>query len=155
MEVRHGTGLAFCLLLFAMHASELDAQVQATLRVERNSVIARGHWKPITERPGSLLVHKPLAEIHCSKAERQCMEATASLRDGEPGLSVHYYKIVLWDDNGVVAEHNDFTCTTNRLIISFRETSVMALDVPKNHGKGLAEACRALPNSISYRLTGE
>lgn len=155
MGFRHGAGVALWLFVYLLQDAELRAQVQATLRVERNLVIARGHWKPTADWPGESATRKPLAEIHCYRAERRCMEATATSRDGEPGLSVQYYKVVLWDDNGVVAELNDFTCTTNRLIINFRETNVMALDVPKNHGKGLAEPCKSLPASISYRLTGE
>jgi len=146
------SGLALLLLV----APCAHAQSQATLRIEKDAVTARGRWNKTETKDGEERPqHLPLVEIHCYKVTSFCMQATATVHGGEPGLAMQIYQVTHWDKNSIVAENQDFSCTTNQLKIDFKESSVMAVDSPKKSGKAVAEVCKAIAHSISYQLIGE
>jgi hypothetical protein len=133
-----------------------SAQLQASLRLEKDAVMARGKWSPSDAKADEVRPHLPLVEIHCFKIDNFCMQATARVRGNEPSLAVVYYQVIHWDKKGILAENEDFSCTTNQLTIDFKDSTVTATDLPRKKGKKVAEAaCKTLPQFISYNLIGE
>jgi len=149
---RYPLAILVATLLLALCA---DAQVQAILHIEKDAVKIRGKWHPSNAKSDEVPPHMPLVEINCFKFGSFCVHATDSARGDEPSLAVVYYQVTQWDKKGIVAENQDYSCTTNQLTIDFKDSTVTATDSPRKKGKGVAEACKALPNSISYRLVGE
>ncbi len=146
--------LVFSLLFLSLGTACAMAQTQPDVRTEKDTFIARGKWNPTETKAGVARARLPLVEIHCFKNQSFCMQATASVHDNEPGLAVQYYQVVRWDKGGIVAENEDFSCTTNQIKINFKDNSVLAVDSPRKTGKVL-DACKDLAHAISYTLIGE
>jgi len=143
------------LLVLAAPCAHAQMQ-QATLRLEKDAVTARGRWNRTETRDGEERPqHLPLVEIHCYKVTSFCMQATATVHGGEPGLAMVIYQVVHWDKTGILAENQDFSCTTNQLKIDFKANSVMAMDSPRKKGKTVVEACKAIAHTIGYELIDE
>ena len=67
------------------------------------------------------------------------------------------YRIIEWDKNGLIAEDESPVCTTGRLLISFQDRSVTAIDAPKKDARGMPLAggknARQLVNETrTYKL---
>ncbi len=125
------------------------------MRIENGKVFVRGKWSPTDTKTKEELAHLPLVELHCFKSEMYCMQAIASANDGEPGLAVQYYKVNHWDKNTIIAENQDFSCTTNQIRIILKENIVLAVDAPKKNVKPVVDACKDLAHAIKYKLIGE
>jgi hypothetical protein len=140
-------------VLLALFVPSMCAQEQgANVRIEPHSVVARGKWKATTGKAGDELAFRHIVEIHCFESEGLCMEATASVVGKEPDLAVEYYKVLHWDENGLVAQNDDAICMTNQLLINFQEKSVLAVDAPKRGAQGPQAACKTLGHSQTYKL---
>ncbi len=146
----------FSIALLVLAAPWARAQLQASFRLEKDAVMARGKWNPSDAKGDEVRPHMPLVEIHCFKIDNFCMQATASVHGVEPSLAVVYYQVIHWDKKGILAENEDFSCTSNQLTIDFKDSTVTATDLPRKKGKKATEAaCKTLPQSISYNLIGE
>jgi len=132
-----------------------QAQLQASLRLEKDSLVARGRWNPADSRPDEERPLLPLVEIHCFREQRFCISASASVQAGEPHLAVEYFQILHWTKTGLQAQNDDFSCTINELKIEFQDSKVTATDSPKKPGKNWSEACKTLEHTLSYTLVGE
>ena len=95
-----------------------------------------------------------MLEIDCFKAQDTCMVATASIVGSEPDITVEYYDVIRWDENGIVAENSEPICMTNQLNITFQDQSVMAIDSPKQNAKGFKDSCKTVGHTQTYRLVG-
>jgi hypothetical protein len=136
--------------------SFLHGQTQATLVIEKGSVMARGRWSPAGSTPGEAPAGLRLVEIHCIKVGMYCIAATASVQGGEPHLAVEYYEVTRWDKKGIEAENDGFSCTNNVIKFEFRDSSVTATDSPKTtKTKSARDACQTLAHAIRYELIGE
>jgi hypothetical protein len=146
--------LVFSGIFLLLGTACAHAQQQPDVRNEKGAFIARGKWNPTENKASDGLDHLPLVEIHCFKAQNYCMQATASVHGDEPGLAVQYYQVTHWDRNGILADNEDFSCTTNEIKINFKDNSVLAVDSPKKTGNTM-DACKDLAHAISYTLIGE
>ncbi len=115
------------------------------------TVVTSGKWIA-TSGSGDAPAFKHVVEIHCFRERSICMEATANVVGGNPDLHIQYYKVLRWDENGVVAESSEPICSTNQLIFNFREKSVLAIDAPKKEAKGLKGACKVSAHTRTFRL---
>ena len=147
--------VAFLLLGRPMARAQAPQPVEPDMRIENGKVFVRGKWSPTDTKTKEELAHLPLVELHCFKSEMYCMQAIASANDGEPGLAVQYYKVNHWDKNTIIAENQDFSCTTNQIRIILKENIVLAVDAPKKNVKPVVDACKDLAHAIKYKLIGE
>ena len=97
-------------------------------------LVAIGKWR--ASSPMDVLA-KHTVEIRCFFDIRECFEAKAEIAGGEPQASLQEYRVIEWNNDGIVAEDNSAICTTARLIINFQAQSVTAIDTPKRGAKGL------------------
>ena len=117
-------------------------------------VSASGKWK---ESSGKANPPKEAVEIHCRLDAKECLEATAQVNYGEPNLSLQYYRVIEWNKNGIVAEDDSSICMTNRLLVSFQERSVIAIDTPKKGARGMPlgegkNTCQLVNQTQTYKL---
>jgi len=138
------------VLLFVPFAIAQDRE--ARVIIDSHSVVARGKWKATTGKPGDELAFNHVVEIDCFKSQGLCMEATASIVGTEPEILVEYYRVIRWDENGLVAQNDDAICMTNQLIINFQEKSVLAVDAPKRGAQGFKGSCKTLGHTQTYKL---
>jgi hypothetical protein len=130
-----------------------------------NFITSEGVWVPDnwtkrTELPPSL------TELECYKhggkeivgTEAYCMEATAQIVDGLPGINVLYHPVKEWNAKRIVAADSSTAqlpiCTWTQITINLRERSITSTDKRKQ-GKGpegLANTCLDLPLTQTYHL---
>jgi hypothetical protein len=138
---------SICLIAFAAalpiqsYGQQLKQSDEPGFYAESGFVVASGKWKA---EDGSV-DDSSVVEIHCVKGFG-CYAATAIfLGDssfgtfkGKPILDVGLseYKIVRWDKDGIVAEDKAPICVSRRLIITFADKSVKAVDSPQAAGRG-------------------
>ena len=164
MSLKRCFVLSVVLLLLGIGYAH--AQVDATLRVEKALVVARGKWSPVDQKPAdgqkpgerrlrlqADRTHLPLVEVHCFRVVDFCVQAAANVQGSEPQLAVEYYEIRQWDSHALVAENKESGCRTRQIKVSFSDGNVTFLDSPKKSGKG--EACGAPRDVMSYELIGE
>jgi hypothetical protein len=122
-------------------------------------VSASGKWKSTSGIAGDELAFKHAVEIQCRLVSRECYEATAQIVAGQPQVVLLNYSVIEWDKNGIIAEDSSSICMTNRLLISFQEQGVMAVDTPKKGAKGMPlgdgkDACQWVNHTQTYKLVG-
>jgi hypothetical protein len=122
-------------------------------------VSASGKWKSTSGIAGDELAFKHAVEIQCRLVIRECYEATAQIVAGQPQVVLLNYSVIEWDKNGIIAEDSSSICMTNRLLISFQEQGVMAVDTPKKGAKGMPlgdgkDACQWVNHTQTYKLVG-
>jgi hypothetical protein len=143
----------FVLLLFVTVACAQERPLRMNVTRGR-FVTVTGKWKGTTGRQGDEVAYKHAVQIDCFKAQDTCMVATANIVGSEPDITVEYYDVIRWDENGVVAENKEPICVTNQLNISFQDQSVMAIDSPKLNAKGFKDSCKVVGHTLTYRLIG-
>jgi hypothetical protein len=117
---------------------------------------AVGKWRP-ADKSTAELAAKHQVEIQCRLNIKVCVEAYANIANGEPEVSLQVYRIIEWNKDSIIAEDDSPVCTTNRLLISFQEQSIRAIDMPKKSARGLPigdgkNACQLANQTQTYKL---
>lgn len=150
----HSLSLAL-LLPFCAICTTAQSKGPIFVTLGNSLATAKGKWKATTGRPGDEVAFKHIVAIECSKSNRECLECTANVVEGEPDVELEHYEIVRWDSNGILAQNDSPDCMTNQLVINFKERSVMAIDAPKmGTTKKLADTCKshAVDHGHTYKL---
>ena len=146
------------VLLLLACAAPLSAQdAKPVFSSASGFVVASGKWKSTSGIPGDEMPEKHAVEIQCRLDIRECYEATARIVAGQPQVVLLNYSVIEWDKNGIIAEDSSSICMTNRLLISFQEQGVMAVDTPKKGAKGMPlgdgkNACQLVNHTQTYKL---
>ena len=122
-------------------------------------VSAQGSWLLTSGKPGDEVGYSHVVKIECRGDFKDCTESIAGVILGLLQIDVGHYGIIRWDANGIIADDDAGICATNRLLINFRDKSVMLMDIPKadSQGKGIPlpsgkHACDLLDHTIAYKL---
>ena len=115
-----------------------------------NLFAVKGKWIAIS--PADQMAYKAVVQIDCFKDDGYCNEAAASVVLGKPDIFEEQYKIISWDNNGIVAENDDAQCLSNKLIFNFRDRSVVGIDAPKTLPKEIEKICKIFDQTNIYIL---
>ena len=130
-QTEHGA-LVLCILVLVPLAGQQNRDERKPfVSVNTDYVSANGKWQPNSSKAGDQLPFKQNLQIDCHRG-LFCVEATAQVVAGEPQILVQYYKILRWDQNGIIAQDESPLCSTNQLNINFSAKSVVAIDSPKS-----------------------
>jgi hypothetical protein len=137
----------------------LDAQQgRPFFYTEAGYVVASGDWKDSSGKPVDDTASSGHSiEIQCRQEIKECFEAKAMLVAGKPVASISNYRIIEWDKNSIVAEDDSAICVVGRLLITFQDRSVTAIDTPKKGAKGMPlgsgkNACELVNRTQTYTL---
>lgn len=103
---------------------------------------ANGRWAP--SDPKERAAFPSETEFDCDRISKTCVEATAELYSGHPHVSLNYYGILKWDDNGIIVTTNEPICVANTIVISFAEKNLTATSTLKTMDDKKRDACKAL-----------
>lgn len=103
---------------------------------------AAGKWIPADPKDKPAFPSE--TELDCFKNQQQCVEAIAEYYSGRPHVSTHYWQILKWDNNGIVATSTEGTCTNGTMVVSFGDKTISETDSSKVLDKDKREACAFL-----------
>jgi hypothetical protein len=120
--------------------------------VNASGFSAEGTWTPVD--PKSHAAFPAETEIDCDRAARSCTEATAEYFSGQPHISVTYFQIIKWDENGIVASNTDAVCVSRLLTIGFAAKHLTDMREVKVLPRDKQEACKkiGIPASESWTM---
>jgi hypothetical protein len=133
--------LAVVLLLSASVYAQ-KALPNLHFAVDSKSFYAAGRWMPSDPKKKSDFPSE--TEINCDRQSMTCVEATAEYYSGHPHVSLDYFGIVKWDENGIIATSSSGICMTVTMLISFTDKSISATHSIKKMDNDLKEACKSL-----------
>lgn len=67
-------------------------------------------------------------QIDCFRQWNQCVEATAEVYMEHPHITTAYLDVIQWDHNGLIAVSDSGICMTNKIIVTFADKSITAMD---------------------------
>src|SRR5271169_5923915 len=70
----------------------------------------RGRWVPSNAKEKA--AYPSETQIDCQRQTNSCTEATAEYFSGHPHVTIDYFEIVKWDENGILATSADGICMT-------------------------------------------
>ena len=100
-----------------------------------------GKWASDSANPGDKPALPHEVQIDCFRGQRQCIESTADLYMGHPHISVEYFDILSWDQNGIVTTASSGICATTKLLINFADKSITSINSPKKLDEKTRGAC--------------
>ncbi len=108
---------------------------------DSKSFYAVGRWIP--SDPKEKAAFPSETEIDCDHQSRTCVEATAEYYYGHPHVSLVYFEVVKWDENGIVASSSSGICMTETMLISFSDKSISNTHSIKKMENDKREACKS------------
>jgi hypothetical protein len=103
---------------------------------------ANGRWVP--SDPKEKAAFSSETQIDCDRVSKTCVEATAEYYSGHPHVSLRYYDILKWDDDGIIATTDALICEAGTVMISFAEKSITSRGILKTMDDKKREACKTL-----------
>lgn len=128
---------------------------------EAGYVSAAGDWKTRAGKPvNDATASGHSTAIQCRQEFGECVEATVAIVGGKPAVFLQNYRIVEWDKDSLIAEDDSAICVTTRLLISFQDRNVTAIDTPKKGVKGMPlgngkSACDLTSHTQTYVLASQ
>jgi hypothetical protein len=132
--------LAFALL--PLHLMGQNPTLPLHFSFDSKNFYAAGRWAP--SDPKEKAAFPSETEIDCDRPSGTCVEATAEFYSGHPHISVNYWRILKWDQNGITADSSSGICMTGTMVISFSAQTISVSDSEKVMPSDKKEACKFL-----------
>jgi hypothetical protein len=107
---------------------------------DKGSFSATGDWIAID--PKVKPPYPSETEIDCFKNNLTCVEATAEFYMGHPHVSLSYFQVIRWDDDGIIASDSSGVCMTVAMQISFAEKRISSTHSAKQLNDKTKDACK-------------
>lgn len=164
----HRILVVFALGLLAATSGRAQAKAAqlADLDVYGDFLTTEGVWRADSLSDETELALDAVTRVECYKhggrdlvgSDAYCMEATASVASGTPGIQVDYFPVVVWDQDKVIAASSSTAafpiCTWTQITINLHDHSIMATDtrkLGKGH-EGFKNVCELAPLAQTYHL---
>jgi hypothetical protein len=108
---------------------------------DQNAFSTNGRWVPSDAKEKA--AYPSETQIDCQRQTNTCTEATAEYFSGHPHVTLDYFEIIKWDENGIIATSADGICMTETMIISFADKKISNTHSVKHMDKDKREACKA------------
>jgi hypothetical protein len=132
-------------IVLTMLSASLSAQkVKPNLYfgVDSKSFSTNGRWMPSDFKDKA--AYPSETEIDCDRQSKTCVEATAEYFSGHPHVSLTYFEVVKWDENGIMATSASGICMTETMLISFSDKTITDTHSIKKLNDDKKEACKFL-----------
>ena len=106
-----------------------------------NEFTATGKWVP--SDPKDKEPYPSETQIDCSKASLSCVEATGDYYMQHAHVTIRYWKVNRWDNDGILATDSDGLCMTVTLLVSFSDKTLMTQYTMKQLPDAQKSACKA------------
>jgi len=108
---------------------------------DKDSFTATGSWVPADTTKTISSVHSE-TEIDCFKNDLSCVEATAEFYSDHPHVTLNYFQVLRWDNDGIIASDPSRICMTIAVQISFAEQRISSTYSAKQLDDKKKEACK-------------
>lgn len=151
--------MAFLVVLCLTAPHVLAQDKLGQLNIYDESVSAEGMWRADHLNDKTELAFDSVTHLECYKhggkllagSDGYCMQATASVSDGIPGIEIDYYALVSWTTDRIIAADSSTAalpiCTWTQITIDLKSKTVMATDnrkLGKGH-EGFGNICLEVP----------
>jgi hypothetical protein len=70
-----------------------------------------------------------------------CVEGTAEIYFGHPHVTLNFYQVIKWDENGIIARDSSGTCMTATMLITYAEKRISSTHSMKKLDDETKRAC--------------
>jgi hypothetical protein len=132
------------LLVFILVTSAPSMRAQSKQPIffsyDKDNFTATGDWTPMDTKMKPPFPSE--TEIDCSKSSMACVEATAEFYGGHPHVTINYFQVIRWDNDGIIASDSSGICMTVTIQISFAEGRISSTHSLKRLTEKTKEACK-------------
>jgi hypothetical protein len=139
--------IALVLLPSALVSSQY-ARPHLRFSAGSNGFVAFGRWTPSDPKDHDFSPSE--TEIECEHQSRSCAEATAKYFAGTPHVSLEYFEVAKWDENGIIATSSSKVCMTETILISFSDESISSTHAMKKLDSDTQQTCKIVGATEPY-----
>jgi hypothetical protein len=136
------------VLLFSTYLSAQISPLHLHFAAGPISFYAAGRWVPSNPKEKSFAPSE--TEIDCNRKSASCVEATAEYYSGHPHVSLAYFDVVKWDENGIIATSSSSICMTETVLIAFADKTISAKHSMKILNSEKKQACTTVGAGEPY-----